>query len=102
VRWSPREVSASRNLIKQMMSAARISQAEAVIACQVITVAIAELCERDGRLAIPKLGIFTLHHVRAREGHNFLINRRMTIRARNEVRFRAAKELKERLRKRRR
>ena len=85
-------------LIEQMAEDAGISKAEAGKALGSFLHSIKQaLGERDGRIALTGFGTFSRVHRKARPGVNPSTGERITIEARNAVRFHPGKALKDAL-----
>jgi DNA-binding protein HU-beta len=83
-------------LINQMANDAAISKAEAGKALNALTAAIGSaLGKKDGKIGIPGLGTFSKTRRKARTGRNPRTGAEIKIKARNAVKFRAAKALQE-------
>lgn len=54
---------------------------------------------KDGRVMLPGFGVFEVRHVEAKKGRNLHSGEEITIPARNVVRFKISKNLKEALNK---
>lgn len=83
-------------LIGQMAEDAGISKAKATKALNSFLESIKQaLKEKDGRIALVGFGTFSKAHRKARQGVNPLTGEKITIKARNVIRFQAGKALKD-------
>lgn len=83
-------------LIEQMAKNAAISKAEAGKAFKSLLDSIQQaLGETDGRIRLPGLGTFSKVHRTARQGINPSTGEKITIEARDAVRFKPGKALKD-------
>ena len=85
-------------LIEQMAKDAGLSKAEAGKALDSLLNSIREaIKEKDGRITLPGLGTFSKVHRKARQGVNPSTGEKITIEARDVVRFQPGKTLKDAL-----
>ena len=90
------------DVITAIAEQAGISKKEAAAAFDAFVGYIGESCQRGERCSIPGLGSFAVTARKAREGRNPRTNEKITIPASKNVRFKAGKELKESVNKKRR
>jgi DNA-binding protein HU-beta len=85
-------------LIEQMAKDAGISKAEAGEALNSLFDSIGEtIKEENGRIALPGFGTFSKVHRKARQGVNPSTGEKITIEARDAIRFKPGKALKDAL-----
>ena len=85
------------DVINAMSDQAGITKKEAAAAFDAFVNFISETCESGGRCTIPGLGTFSVTHRKAREGRNPRTKEKITIPASKNVRFKAAKDLRDSL-----
>jgi DNA-binding protein HU-beta len=84
-----------KQLIEQIANDAGISKTEAGNALNSLIDGIKEaIKEKDGRITLTGFGTFSKIHRKARQGVNPATGEKMTIKARNAVKFQAGKALK--------
>ncbi len=83
-------------LIEQMAKDSGISKAEAGEALNSLFDSIVEAIKKeDGRITLPGLGTFSKVHRKARQGVNPSTGEKITIEARDAIRFKTGKALKD-------
>lgn len=85
------------DVINAISEQAGISKREAAAAFDAFINYITDTCQSDERCAIPGLGSFTVTERKAREGRNPRTKETITIPASKNVRFKAGKDMRDRL-----